>query len=298
MKCARRSSGRSASRSAASSGDISLRISLALSSGRSRSSAAWYEGCSSSKVSAARSSSRASSTAARSSGDSSCTRSAMSAGWSSSSLVRGTARRTELSSVCLTSTSFQSIRCGRGFWRLMARRSLILPSPTRRRIALLEMSTPTTCTSAPMRSSWMSLTRMTLRPSVSTSCLSRKVAERCSSSGSSSRALSAARGTRSKVPDSSKLVMSGHAAHRVLPRRRTPTAVTRGYAWPAVVTTRSCTVPAGVSATSRTGLPNSLLRKNTGLTSSAACRPRDTQKPSSRKAPCAQQEGDPHSSQL
>ena len=228
MKCARRSSGKSASRSAASSGDISLRISLALSSGRSSSSDAWYDEWSSSNVSAARSSSSASSTAARSSGESSWTSSAISAGWSNSSRVCGTARRTVASSVRSTSTSFQSMRCGRGFWRLLASRSLTLPSPTRRRMALLEMSTATTCTSAPMRSSWMSLTRMTLRPSVSTSCLSRKVAARCSSSASSARGPIWSRGTRSRVPDSSKLVTSGHAAYRVLPRRRTPMAVTRG----------------------------------------------------------------------
>ena len=194
MKCWRRSSGRSASRSAASSGDISLRISLAFSSGRSSISDAWYDGCSSSNVSAARSSSRASKTAARSSGESSWTSSAMSAGWSSSSLVCGTARRTAASSVCSMSTSFQSIRCGLGCWRVLEMRSPTLARPTRRRMALLETSTAATCTKGPLRSSWMSLTRMTLRPSVSTSCLSRNVAERGSSSGSSSRSASSAAG--------------------------------------------------------------------------------------------------------
>ena len=107
----------------------------------------------------------------------------MSAGCSSSSLVCGTARRTAASSVCSMSTSFQSIRCGLGFWRVLAMRSPTLASPTRRRMALLETSTAATCTKGPLRSSWMSLTRMTLRPSVSTSCLSRNVAERWSSSG-------------------------------------------------------------------------------------------------------------------
>ncbi len=228
MKCWRRSSGRSASRSAASSGDMLLSSSLALSSGMSSSSEAWKDECSSSKVSAASSSSRASSTAARSSGESSWTRSAMSAGCSSSSLVRGTVSRTELWSVCSTSTSFQSMRCGLGFWRPLARRSPTLARPTRRRMALLDTSTAATCTACPVRSSWMSLTRMTLRPSVSTSCLSRKAAARSSSPGSLSRSLIADAGMRSRMPDSSKLVTASQGAWTTRPRRRMASAVTRG----------------------------------------------------------------------
>ncbi len=212
MRRALRSSGTSASRSAASSGDMSVSSSLALLSLSSCSSAVWYEGCNSSKVSAARSSPRASSTAARSSGESSCTRSAMSAGCNSSSLVRGTARRTELSSVCSMSTVRQSMRCGLGFWRPLASRSPTLARPTRRRMALSKDRPPRRAPTAPCAAAGCRSRGSPCDPRCRRVACRGRWRRAASHPGRSSRSASSAPGMRSIVPDSSKLATASQAA--------------------------------------------------------------------------------------
>ena len=171
---ARVSSDRSATRSAASSGDISSRMSAARSGARSSRTSTWVSGSISSIASAAASSSRAARTPARSRGASWSMIVARSAGMQlgqagvrDAQLDRGDARldRVDVLPVDVALRGRQAAGCGPG--------SGTRPRcPSRRSSPAAPTSTATRWSLPSTSSSRRSLTRTTLRPSMSTICLS------------------------------------------------------------------------------------------------------------------------------